>query len=79
LLGLAHAVRFEEKGNGIRTSAVCPGLVDTELLEKRPVKISADVLAKALQPLDVAEAVLAVARMPRRVAVPELHIIPAGI
>ena len=38
VVGLAHAIRIEEKENGIRTCAVCPGLVDTELIDKRPVK-----------------------------------------
>ena len=37
-LALAHAIRMEEKQNGIRTSVICPGLVNTELLEQRPVK-----------------------------------------
>ena len=55
LLGLAHAIRVEEKEHGIRTCVICPGLVETEILEKRPVKPTADVLAKALQPEDVAE------------------------
>ena len=76
LLGLAHAIRVEEKENGIRTCVVCPGLVDTEVLDKRPVKPAADVLAKALQPQDIAEAVLAVAKLPARAAVPELQIMP---
>src|ERR1022692_1377590 len=66
LLGMAHAVRVEEKENGIRTCVVCPGLVDTELLENRPVKPTAEVLAKALQPGDVAEMILAVAKLPAR-------------
>ncbi len=76
LLGLAHAVRFEEKENGIRTSVVCPGLVETEILVKRPVKPTPELLAKALQPIDVAEAVLAVAKMPPRATVTELHLWP---
>ena len=38
LLGFSHAIRVEEKENGIRTCVVCPGLVETEILEKRPVK-----------------------------------------
>jgi len=76
LLGLAHAIRVEEKENGIRTSVICPGLVDTEILEKRPVKPGPEILAKALQPEDVAEAVLAVAKFPPRVAIPELQILP---
>jgi serine 3-dehydrogenase (NADP+) len=76
LLGLAHAIRMEEKEHGIRTCVICPGLVDTELLNKRPVKPAADVLQKALQPQDVAEAVLAIAKLPPRAAVPELQIMP---
>jgi NADP-dependent 3-hydroxy acid dehydrogenase YdfG len=76
LVGLAHAIRVEEKENGIRTCAVCPGLVDTEILEKRPVKPSAEMLARALQPQDVAEIILSVAKLPPRVAVPELQILP---
>ena len=76
VVGLAHAIRVEEKENGIRTSAVCPGLVETEILEKRPVKPSSDILAKALQPEDVAELVLSIAKLDPRVAVPEVQIMP---
>jgi NADP-dependent 3-hydroxy acid dehydrogenase YdfG len=77
LLGLAHATRLEEKENGIRTSVICPGMVATELMEKRPVKPSADVLKLALQPEDIAEAVLAVAKLPARAVVPEMQILPS--
>jgi serine 3-dehydrogenase (NADP+) len=76
LLGLAHGIRVEEKENGIRTCVVCPGLVETEILEKRPVKPSADILAKALQPEDVAEVVLSVAKLPVRAVVPEMQLMP---
>lgn len=76
LVGLAHAIRVEEKENGIRTCAICPGLVETEILERRPVKPSAEMLAKALQPEDVAEAILAVAKLPPRAAIPELQLMP---
>ena len=76
LLGMAHAIRMEEKQNGIRTSVICPGLVNTELLEKRPVKPSPEVLAQALLPEDVAETVLYVAKLPPRAAIPELHMMP---
>jgi serine 3-dehydrogenase (NADP+) len=76
LLGLAHAIRVEEKENGIRTCVICPGLVDTEILDKRPVKPSPEMLAKALQPEDVAEAVLSVAKLPVRAVVPEMQLLP---
>lgn len=76
MIGLAHAIRVEEKEHGIRTCAILPGLVDTEILDHRPVKPPPETLAKALRPEDVAEAVLAVARLPERVVVPELQILP---
>jgi len=76
LLGLAHAIRVEEKEAGIRTCVICPGLVDTELLENRPVKPTPETLAKALKPGDVAEAILAIAKLPSRVVVPEMQILP---
>jgi serine 3-dehydrogenase len=76
VVGLAHAIRVEEKQNGIRTCVICPGLVDTELLEKRPVKPAPEVLAKALQAEDVAETVLYVAKLPPRAVIPELQLMP---
>ena len=76
VVGLAHAVRVEERENGIRTCAMCPGLVDTEILENRPVKPTAETLAKALHPEDVAEAILGVARLPAQVTIPEIQIVP---
>src|ERR1700761_4637120 len=77
MLGLAHAIRMEEKQNGIRTCALCPGLVNTELIEKRPVKPSAEVLAQALLPEDVAETILHIAKLPQRASIPELLMMPA--
>jgi NADP-dependent 3-hydroxy acid dehydrogenase YdfG len=76
MLGLAHAIRVEEKENGIRTCAICPGLVDTEILDKRPVKPTPEMLAKALRPEDVAEAALWVAKLPERAVVPEMQLMP---
>jgi serine 3-dehydrogenase (NADP+) len=76
VLGLAHAIRMEEKQNGIRTCALCPGLINTELLDKRPVRPSPEVLAKALQAEDVAEVILFVAKLPAHASVPEMQLLP---
>lgn len=76
VIGLAHAIRVEEKQNGIRTCAICPGLVDTEILENRPVKPSAEIMQHALRPEDIAEAILAVAKLPERAVVPEIQVLP---
>ena len=79
MVGLAHAIRVEERENGIRTCAVCPGLVNTEILEKRPVKPSEAVLAKALQAEDVAELIVSIAKLHPRVDIPEVQIVPTAI
>jgi NADP-dependent 3-hydroxy acid dehydrogenase YdfG len=79
LSGLAHGTRNEEMGNGIRTSVIFPGLCDTPLVLKRPVPTPKEVLDKALQPQDVADACLFVASLPDRVRVPEMVLLPAGL
>jgi NADP-dependent 3-hydroxy acid dehydrogenase YdfG len=79
LVALAHSIRMEEREKGIRTCVVCPGLVDTEILEKRLVKPGPEMLAKALQPEDVAATVVFVAGLPARAAIPEVQILPAAI
>ena len=77
LLGLAHAIRLEERAGGIRTCCIMPGLTNTELVEKRPEKLSAEILEKALQPDDVAAMILHVMAMPPRVTVPEILMVPS--
>jgi len=79
LAGIAAAIRVEEKENGIRTCLVCPGLTDTELVEKRPIKPTPETLAKALNPEDVAALVLAIANLPARAWVPEVQILPTEL
>src|SRR5436305_13222214 len=79
LVGLAHAARFEERQNGIRTCVVCPGLVDTELVQKRPVKHTAEMLQAAQHPEDVAEMIIAIASLPPRAVVPEIQILPTTL
>jgi NADP-dependent 3-hydroxy acid dehydrogenase YdfG len=79
LVGLAHGAMQEEKGNGIRTTVLFPGLTDTPLVLKRPVPTPPEVMARALQPEDVAQACLFVASLPARAHVPELVLMPAGL
>lgn len=79
LSGLAFGTAQEEKANGIRTCVIYPGLTDTEILAKRPVPTPPEVMAKALEPEDVAEAVVYVARLHPRACVPELRLMPAGL
>lgn len=79
LSGLAHATRLEEKANGIRTSVIFPGLCRTDLVHRRPVPTPKEVLDRALEPEDVAQAVLAVASLPPRAVVPEMELLPSRL
>ena len=65
--------------NGIRTTVIFPGLCDTPLVLQRPTPTPPEVMAKALQPEDVADACLYVAATPGRARVPELVLLPAGL
>jgi len=77
--GLAHGTFREERDNGIRTSVIFPGLTDTPLVLRRPVPTPREVVDKALQPEDVAEACLFVASLPERASVPELVLVPSAL
>ncbi|MBI2939993.1 MAG: SDR family oxidoreductase [Chloroflexi bacterium] len=79
LVGLAHGTMQEERANGIRTTVIFPGLTDTPLILKRPVPTPPEVLARALQPEDVAAACVFVAALPARAHVPELQLAPAEL
>ena len=79
LSGLAHGTRIEEKQNGIRTSVIFPGLCDTEILTKRPTPTPREVLDLALDPIDVAQAVLFIASLHPRAVVPELQLLPSRL
>jgi NADP-dependent 3-hydroxy acid dehydrogenase YdfG len=67
---------FEAHADGVRVTNIHPGEVETPILEKRPVKPTAEQRAKMLQPEDVAEMAVAVAKLPARAVVPELVITP---
>lgn len=79
MVGLCHGTQEEERENGIRTTMLFPGLTETPLLDKRPVPTPPEIVAKALQPEDVARACLFVASLPPRVRVPELQIVPSAL
>ena len=79
LVGLAHGAMQEEKANGIRTTVLFPGLTNTPLILKRPIPTPPDVMAKALQPEDIAAACLFVASLPARAHVPELMLVPSAL
>jgi len=75
---LGTSVANEEAQNNIRITTVFPGEVDTPILEHRPQPVSAERRAKMLLPEDVADLVVAIARLPPRAHVPDVVIKPTG-
>ncbi len=76
MAGLSMAIGIEEAPHGIRSCNICPGEVNTPILEKRPVVPDAERRSKMLQPEDLAQAALMVATLHPRATIPELIITP---
>ena len=72
LLGFTQSVFEETRNHGIKVVAICPGLVDTDLI---PPNKSVD-RSKFLQPSDVAEIVFQVITAPERVCPTEIVVEP---
>lgn len=78
VLALTRAAAFEER-DGVRHTAILPGVVDTPILERRPEPPDAETRALMLQPEDVAAACLFAVSLPPRAYVAELTILPTAL
>ena len=78
MTGLGSCVAEEGRENGIRITNVFPGEVNTPILDQRPVPPSPEHRAGILQPQDIAEAVMMLARLHPRAHIPELVIKPTS-
>ena len=69
-------IGIEECENGINVTNIYPGEANTPIIDKRPVPVSAEKRAQMLQPEDIAECVVMIAKLHPRAIVPELVITP---
>lgn len=76
MAGLTQSINAEERGRGVRASAIFPGDIDTPLLDKRPVVPDADARARMMKPEDIAECVVLCINLPARVVVEEMLVRP---
>lgn len=76
LNALSGVLALEEGINGIRSTVICPGEAETPILDQRPEPVSVERRASMLQPQDIADAALFVAKLHPRAHVPELIIKP---
>ena len=77
--GFAFGMMKEEAKNGLRVTVIYPGLTDTPMLGRRPTPTAPELVAQALQPGDVAQAVVFAVSLPDRAYVAELTLLPAAI
>ena len=76
MVGLTQSINAEERDKGVRACAICPGDINTPILEKRPVPPPPEAREKMLQPEDVAECVMLAVNLPPRAVVEQLVIRP---
>jgi NADP-dependent 3-hydroxy acid dehydrogenase YdfG len=76
LASLCETLNAQEGGNGIRACHLCPGDVDSDFLELRPVVPDAAARQRMLRPDDIAAAIQYVLDAPAHVRINELVITP---
>ena len=79
IVGICQATMVEERLNGIRVTAILPGLVDTPMPMRRLSPPSRETLDKAMQPEDVAMGCVFLATLPARTYIPELIMMPPAL
>lgn len=76
VVAMSHSINMVECQHGIRSTAFCPGEVNTPILKNRPNPLSAEDLAKMLQPKDCASLIAYVAALPAHVCMNEVWLTP---
>jgi 3-oxoacyl-[acyl-carrier protein] reductase len=76
VLGFGRSLMLELRKEGIRVITICPGSVDTGMLQDQPM-LKADP-QRILQPHDVADVILDTLRLPDRALVSEVDLRPTN-
>ncbi len=79
MLGMSLSLNQEAWKFGIRTCCICPDDVNTPIMARRKVKYPPEVLARFIQPEDLAETMRYVALMPKRTSIPEIVVYPTSL
>ena len=76
---LSACINLEDGPNGVRSCVICPGDINTGLLDKRPEPPNPERRRHMLQPRDVADLVVAVLRQPEHAWVDEVVVRPRAV
>lgn len=76
VVAMSHTINLEECQNGIRSCVVCPGEVATPIMKFRDPPETPETLARMVQPEDMGEIVVFVAKQPPHVCLNEIVVSP---
>ena len=76
MISMTESFNMENGIHGIRACAICPGEVDTPILDNRPVPVSAEERAKMVQSEDCGEIIAFIASLPAHACINELTVSP---
>ncbi|MEO0687399.1 MAG: SDR family oxidoreductase [Cyanobacteria bacterium J06649_11] len=77
VIALSQALAQEERANGIRVTAICPGAVNTEIWDTKTVNADFD-RSSMLTPEIVAQSILHTVLLPKQAVVDELTLMPSA-
>ena len=69
-------MNIEEGNNGIRACVLCPGEVETPILDHRPIPVPKEERERLIQSEDMGEIVVFIMKLPARVTLNEVIISP---
>ena len=78
VFAMTSSLNMEEAGNGIRACALCPGEVDTPIMDARPQPPSAEQRSRMLSAEDIGKFIHYIAEAPPTMNFTEVVIMPTG-
>ena len=76
VMALNQLMNIEEGNNGIRACVLCPGEVETPILDHRPIPVPKEERERLIQSEDMGEIVVFIMKLPARVTLNEVIISP---
>jgi len=76
VVAMSYSINMEEFQNGIRSTVLCPAEVATPILNLRPKPVTTEERAQMIQPQDMANLIVYVAKQPATICVNEVVISP---
>jgi NAD(P)-dependent dehydrogenase (short-subunit alcohol dehydrogenase family) len=76
VVAMSYAINMEEFQHGIRSTVLCPAEVATPILDLRPKPVSAEERARMIQPENMADLIVYIAKQPPTICLNEVVISP---